>query len=999
MKVKLLLIVLVLLCLSGGAVFGSVVGKITGTITDAETGNPVVGATISVEGTSMGAIADEAGVYTILNVPVGTYTLVISSVAYDAVEISNVHVSADLATYQDQAMTEKVTELGVVIRVTAETPLVIKDKVASVQIIKADELLAMPTRGFEDVVAVQSGVVAAIQSFRGGNRSLREYTNTPELFIRGGRPSEVAFYVDGHSQQDPLTGTSTGNISNNAIKEIAVTSGGFPVEYGHVTSGIVNVVTQSGGDKLSGTAEAVTDQVYDQNWYSATLGGPLPGIKNAFLFGSIERRWQRDRRPSAVTSDVLPGSPDVLPNNSLSGWSYSGKLDYNLNPNIKVALSGVASVDRWSRYQPSRLFENEHNQYFEDKNHGFFLKWTHTLDSKTFYNLSAGLHVTERFSGDGVHRKDLWDYGRPDGNPTSDKEALFRKWDDWFPAVFDSTDPVTGDSVFHDSITPTRYVLDTVVTDTGTTNGVYWEDTTYYSFRQDDEGQVYDDYLKRKSSYIGIKGDITKELNREHTLKGGFEFNRHTLRFYQHLRPVLVYQGYQQYGNINRYGYDEWGNESDDEGWRDETKHPIDFALYLQDRIEYQGLIVTAGVRFDMFDYKGTRLRNADTPLNPDSLGFPDTPDRDYPDDDGTSQTLEQSDLEDSETFTRISPRLGVAFPVSDRTQMRVSYGKFFQRPNLEDLYVGYTFMEYQLLGSGYYTEWGNPNLEPPKTTAYEVGITHQLGDNTSFDVNVFYRDVSDLIQTVDQPSTPNSFGTFRNQDYGTIKGLEFNLKMRRTRNIMADIKYTLSYANGTGSFNSELRNVAWVKGIPPKHTAPLEFDQRHKLVGLFDLRFGKNQGPKVGDYYVLENFGINVLAQAASGSPYTPSQIYNEPTTGSVSPIPNDVRNSKNRPWTFRIDLKMERAFEIGDYRIGPYLWVMNLLDRDNVINVWEGTGKAETSGWLETGSGQDFAAANSTPSDNQGLTGEQKYKIAQQPATNYDIPRQILFGVRVSF
>ncbi|MCK4372527.1 MAG: TonB-dependent receptor [candidate division Zixibacteria bacterium] len=993
MNLKLIPIIVLLLCLSGGTVFGSVVGKITGEITDADTDQPVVGATVSVKDTDMGAVADQDGIYTVNNVPVGTYTLVITAVGYATVEISNVEVSADLASYHDMAMSSKAADIGKIIKVTAERPMVIKDKVASIQIVRDDELLAMPTRGFEDVVGIQSGVVAAIQSFRGGNRSRREFTNTPELFIRGGRPSEVAFYVDGHSQQDPLTGTSTGNISNNAIKEIAVISGGFPVEYGHVTSGIVNVITQSGGDKLSGTAEVVTDQVYDQNWYSATLGGPLPGIQNAFFFGSIERRYHRDRRPSAVTSDVLPGSPDRLPNNSLSGWSYSGKLDYSLNPNIKVALSGVASVDRFNRYQHTRLFENEHNQYFEDKNHGFVLKWTHTLDAKTFYNLSAGLHVTERFSGDGVHRKDIWEYGRPGGNSTSDAEALFRKWDDWMEGVFAEIDTITGDSVFF-TATPTVRIVDTVVTDTGTANGVYWEDTTYYSFIHGDESQVYDDYLKRKSSYIGIKGDITKEMNREHTIKAGFELNRHSLRYYNHLRPVRLNQGYKQYGHINRYGYDEWGNESDDEGWRNEAKNPIDFALYLQDRIEYQGLIVTAGVRFDVFDYKGKRLRNADLPLDPDSLQF-DT----ITTNDTQIQTLEEADLEDSETFTRVSPRLGIAFPISDRTQMRVSYGRFFQRPNLEDLYVGYQFMEFQLLGSGYYTDWGNPNLEPPKTTAYEVGMTHQLGDNTSFDVNIFYRDVSGLIQTIDQPSTPNSFGTFRNQDYGTIKGLEFNLKMRRTRNIMADLKYTLSYANGTGSFNSELRNVAWVKGIPPKHTAPLEFDQRHKLVGIFDLRFGKAQGPRLGDYYVLENFGINILTRAASGSPYTPAQIYNEPTTGSVSPIPNDVRNSSNRPWTFRVDLKMERAFEFGDYRIAPYLWVMNLLDRDNVINVWEGTGKANTAGYLETGAGQVFVDASSTPSDNLDLTGEEKYNIAQNSPSNYDIPRQILFGLRVSF
>ncbi len=990
MNLKLIPIIVLLLCLSGGVVFGSVVGKITGEITDADTDQPVVGATVSVKDTDMGDVADQDGIYTVNNVPVGTYTLVITAVGYATVEISNVEVSADLASYHDMAMSSKAADIGTIIKVTAERPMVIKDKTASIQIVRDDELLALPTRGFEEVVGIQTGVVAAIQSFRGGNRSRREFTNTPELFIRGGRPSEVAFYVDGHSQQDPLTGTSTGNISNNAIKEITVISGGFPVEYGHVTSGIVNVITQSGGDEYSGTAEVVTDQVYDQNWYSATFGGPIPGLEKGSFYGSVERRYLRDRRPSAVTSDVLPDSPDQLPNNSLSGWSYTGKLDYDFTPNLKASFGGNASVDYWSRYQHSRLFENEHNQYYEDKNFGLVAKMTHTLDAKTFYNLSGGFHVTERFSGDGIHRKDLWEYGRPGGNSVSDAEKLFRLWDDWQEGNFVEIDTLTGDSVFL-TATPTIRVEEAVPTGLDA-NG----DTVYtnYSFIQDDEGQVYDDYLKRKSSYIGIKGDITKEMNREHTLKGGFEFNRHSLRYYNHLRPILAYQGMGAYGDINRYGYDEWGNETDEGDWRNEAKHPIDFAMYLQDRIELHGLIVTAGVRLDVFDYKGMRQRNPDLPLDPDSLQFDD----DVTNDDYI-QTLEQDDLEDSEVFTRISPRLGVAFPVSDRSQMRISYGKFFQRPNLEDLYVGYSFMEEQLIGRGYYTEWGNPNLEPPKTTAYEVGMTHQLGDNTSFDMNIFYREVSGLIQTIDQPSSPQSFGTFRNQDYGTIKGLEFNFKMRRTRNMMLDLKYTLSYASGTGSFNTELRNVAWVKGITPKHTAPLEFDQRHKLIGNFDVRFGRGEGPKVGDYYLLENFGINILAQASSGSPYTPSQIYNEPTTGAVSPIPIDVRNSQSRPWTLRIDMKMQRGFEVGNYSIGPYLWIKNLLDRENTINVWEGTGRANTAGYLETGAGKAFSELYDTPSDNLGLTGEEKYRIAQNSPLNYDIPRQIMFGVRVSF
>lgn len=1013
MKLKLLASTLLLVLASASLGWGATTGSIQGVAADAETGEPLIGVTVVVLGTNLGAQTDQDGRYVIYNVPVDTYTLRFSSVGYTTVEVSNVSVSADLVTYQDMDMTSATTELEDVIKVTAETPMVIPDKVASIQIIKAEEIQSLPTRGFEEVVGIQTGVVAAIQSFRGG-RGGREAVNGPEIYIRGGRPSEVAYYVDGFSQQDPLTGTSTGNISNNAIKEISVVSGGFPVEYGHVASGIVNVVTRSGGEELSATAEVVTDQVYDQNWYSADIGGPIPGLDNAYFFGSIERRYHGDRRPSAVAEDVLPGSPERLPNNWLKGWAYQGKLDFQPSSNIKLALQGNGSRDEWMQYRHDNFFNAEHNRYYLDKNLGLSAKMTHTINATTFYNLSATYHMTERFRGDGVARDDIFAYARPGGNPSTDAESLFRSWDDpetptsYLHDIFLTVDTSVSsvDTIVDgtDTTFDTTWLIDTlsadstftywVTTDTATVGGeVVASDSAEYAFiTGGDEGWVYDDFLKRKSSYIGFKGDMTAELNNEHTLHGGFEFNRHTLRFYNHIYPTRTWQGLGSGGfrDANRYGYDIFGEESDDQDWRNEAKNPIDLAFYLQDRVEWQGLIITAGLRFDYFDYKTDRLKNPDLPMDPDSLQYDENPNND-----DLAFSLEQDDLEASEKFTRVSPRLGISFPVSDRTQMRVSYGKFFQRPDLQNLYVGYDFLEYQVQGlSGYFTTWGNPNLEPPKTTAYEVGITHQLADNTSFDMNAFYRDVTDLIQV----STNGVVNTFFNQDYGTIKGLEFNLRMRRTNHVAADLKYTLSYAKGTGSFNNENRNVAWVNSEPPKHPTALEYDQRHSIVGNVDIRFGQNEGPKLGDIYILEDFGLNILANASSGLPYTPVAIYNEAVSAATAPTPVDVRNSRYRPWNFTVDLKMERAFRIGEYKITPYLWVKNLLDRDNVVNVWEGTGKANSTGWLETPAGQAFTEEYST-ADATGLNGEQKYNIAQQVATYYSTPRQILFGLRASF
>ena len=98
-------------------------------------------------------------------------------------------------------------------------------------------------------------------------------------------------------------------------------------------------------------------------------------------------------------------------------------------------------------------------------------------------------------------------------------------------------------------------------------------------------------------------------------------------------------------------------------------------------------------------------------------------------------------------------------------------------------------------------------------------------------------------------------------------------------------------------------------------------------------------------------------------------------------------------------IDLKAEKTFKYDRFSISPYLWVKNLLDRENVLNVWEGTGQPNTSGFLETSGGETLVQDLEEPTDNSGLSYEEKYNIVQQNPTYYGAPRQILFGLRVSF
>ena len=985
MKLKLLCITCTLLLLLTGSVFSAVVGKITGVVTDAETQQPLVGVTVSVQGTTWGAISDVDGRYSILNVPVGTYTLVMSAVGYATVEISNVQVHADLAAYQNRAMNPEAAELGTVIEVRAEEKLVVRDKTTTVNVIRQEELQALPTRGFEQVVGIQNSVVRMNSNVDTRQRGGRETMSSgPELNLRGGRPSEVAYYVDGFSQQDPLTGISTANISNNAIKEVAVTSGAFSAEYGHVASGIVNVVTSSGTNEYHAALEGVTDNflesdnkpVFDHNFYTADVSGPIPGLKDGFFYFSGERRYLEDRTPSIKTQEIFEefGLEDryTLPNNWLEGWSYQGKIDYNLTPNLKFTVNGNGSIDRWQEYyhfynNPAQPGQLDHNRRYDDRNMGLNAKITHTLDAKTFYNLSGSIFETERIRGDGVLFDDIAAYQRY--NPITGEELANPEWD--IHNLFRE-----GDSLFLADLDP-NFDAD-------------HDENLFVDFWESYQPVV----LKRKASYIGFKGDITSQVTPSHTLKFGFDFQRHTVRF---LNSGDATKGWGEI-RMNRYGYDIDGTESDREDFTIETilqqpggvvdtviafgaKHPINLGVYLQDRFDWRGLIVSAGLRFDFFDYKALRLIDVERPLDPDNEGDTD---------------IERNDLEDSEKFTRFSPRLGISFPVSDITQLHVNYGKFFQRPDLQRLYVGYDFLAARI-DAGSYFAFPNPNLEPEKVTQYEVGITHQLGEFTAFDITAYYKDVQDLIAIYHQsPAEPTVYDYYGNTDYGTIKGVDFSLNMRRTRNLAMQLKYSLSYANGTGSYANSQFNIAWKNALgTPKTTSPLDYDQRHSIIGIFDLRTSKGEGPMLGNAHPLENFGLNTVIQVASGLPYTPMEVYDGVSpNASVQQVPTGAINSANMPWTFVIDLKLERSFDVGSFKLLPYVWVKNLLDRENIYAVYEGTGEPNTSGYLES---EEGVVRASDPE-----TGEEfayRYDALQNNPKNWANPRMIFAGLRVSF
>jgi len=420
-----------------------------------------------------------------------------------------------------------------------------------------------------------------------------------------------------------------------------------------------------------------------------------------------------------------------------------------------------------------------------------------------------------------------------------------------------------------------------------------------------------------------------------------------------------------------------------DANGRDGPKHPQTWAFYLQDKFEREGVIVNGGLRFDHINVDTPALKDPSAPL----VAGPNV------------DSLDAQDLTVNRTYARVSPRLGVAFPLDDKTILRFNYGQFYQQPNLEDLYVSYRFLEYKIQTGGYYVGFGNPNLKPEHTTAYEVGLQKQVGDRAKVDVTAYYKDVTDLVEVTNITPEPGvqskQFSSYRNRDFATIKGVDVGYTLRQSHHIAGSIAYSLSFAQGTGSVSNSQGNIAWVGAQPPTQTSPLDFDQRHKITLDADLSWDKNEGPKTGSWYPFQNLGVNVLYNIASGTPYTPTLVYNELTQAAVSSTPAGPLNSRYGPWTQTFDVKATRGFSVAGLKVEGFVWVLNLFNAKNAYRVYTSTGSAETTGWLDTDEGRTYLASAAAA----GKDGLAAYRLAEGNPNLYGNPRLVRFGVRTNF
>ncbi len=384
--------------------FAGTTGKIAGRVVDEKTGEPVIGASVLITGTMIGAATDFEGNYVIANLHPGTYSVSISAIGFRKKIVQNVVVNVDLTTKIDGNLSSESVDLDAVI-VVAEKPLVRRDLTSSQTNVDANQIRALPVESITGILTTQAGI---IQDAGGA------------LHFRGGRSDEVAYQVNGLSVNNPFTNANSFSIATNAIQELSVVQGTFNAEYGNALSGVVEAGLKEGGERYTaqltlyaGDRISNHDQIFlnikkiqPSNFIiEGTFGGPVPLTNSTLTFFTSARYnddqgylyGKRDHRPSdySVFSSsgtwniTRTGDGEYVAMNNSTSLTATNRVSYKLTPTRKIGYDFVFNESKYRgyshgfRYNPDGVYNNFEN----DALHSFEL--TDLISNTTSYKIKA----------------------------------------------------------------------------------------------------------------------------------------------------------------------------------------------------------------------------------------------------------------------------------------------------------------------------------------------------------------------------------------------------------------------------------------------------------------------------------------------------------------------------------------------------------------------------------------------------------------------------------
>jgi len=916
-------------------------GNISGTIVDKEDGVSLIGVNIIIRGTSFGTASDLDGNYTIRNIRPGEYSIEFSYVGYERILVTGVRVNGGETTELDMQMSMQALSTGDEVVVIGERPIFDIEKSSTSSMMSREQIAAAPVRRVDEIVGMTAGVV-------------RDPTG---LYIRGGRANETGYVVDGVSAQDPLAGTGFGlDLGANAIQNVEVTTGGVDVDQGNVTSGVVSVQTQSGGDDYSGYFTHKRDNPgkmtgsqanFFSDIYDFSIGGPMPITKTLlpalgvnipgdmyfFVAGQMSltnkftRQTANQVRSSLINNDFWSPRQD-------NRWSGMFKLTYRIKPSMRIeaAYSRSLTINQNTRMlqivgddvqiRPGYQFFFQEdldnaNTYAHDSKLAY-IKWTHAINSSTFYDIQFSRLFT-RLRADANGRN--WRPQFVDGEFDAESIVIYPVTP--FPAGDDFSYVLPGPGFANNGgLAP------------------LWHD--HYA----------EEYTLRSNF-------TTYLTENNHRLRVGLEMKFMEYQWIDITRPWVgapIEIGDDEFTQTSRLG-------STSDIW---NVSPSRGALYVSDQIRYRGLIANLGLRMEYWfpgEYVDTFV---DDPLSP------------IPDAIRESYKENTYNLFGRRFKMRMLPRVNVSFPVRENMVMYFNYAHKTKLPHPTYIYAG---LDPFFQDRSFLSNLGNPNLDPEVDISYEIGFRYQVTSNDALNVTAFWSDKYDFITSqrivVVDATGRDTERSFRvNGDFARVRGLEASYLKRYSHFLQSNISVTYSLAEGLSSTSNDALQqiIAGGQDIGNNIETPLAWDRPWDIKGSLIFTWDRDQ-PLFG-LAPLNQLRLFLSGNYRSGIRYTPMifrGLERNPITGEEDwrPIyerdtdPNNRFSELGEPWLM-FDLNFQKWFNISGIRVMATVEITNLLNAKNPAIINPVTGKAYRSDY---------------PSDQEAL-------IALRDDRSYDVP-----------
>lgn len=863
---------------------------ISGKISDSS-GIPLDGVTVKLVGTYLGAVSDYDGTYKITDIAPQSYTIQVSAEGFRTVEYTDIKLSPGEEKEFNIILKSTSFTVDQDIEVIGERPLMDIEQTSSSHIVTGDDINKTIVTNVSDVITQQAGVVK----------------DDNEIHIRGGRNYENSFLLDGVSVQDPLSGTGYGlQLSANSLEEVEVITGGYNAEYGQATSGVVNVRTKEGKYDDVNFFISYTRDNFGVNKNSGTsfntdilemnLSGPEPISK--YLFNALNIKT-----PGEIT---------------LFGNFFMGLSDgFYVNNGGKTASQVYSSTFGGTSFSPRQ----DNNWYWLGK-----LTWKITPTIKLGYSFNQSVSINQNSS---TLQTNL-EYQEPSPGYQYD-----------FEQILDNANTYTQNSIFNtitwtQTTSPKTYYeiklnkfFTTLRVDA---NGTNWNEYaepidvtrppfSYYPINQYQTGLIpgdgfYDvgDAYTWHDHYVdeySVRADYNHNFTTKNRIKLGAE------ALFQTMQLVDIFQPWIQPFGLNNDVY---------------LVYPAMGDFYAQQSLTFEGMILNYGLRLDYW-FPGKYVDDA--VKNPDVVTIPDKTRIAYEED--------TYNIFGRRAKMNLSPRIGISHPITNNQTLFFSYGHFSKRPKPQFVYAKLN----PQTAEATFQKFGNPNLNPETTVAYELGIRNQFTSDDVLTITAYYRNIYNYVATknifinsgrlIGKP-----FITYFNQDYARSRGIEFEYKKRIGSWFNGKLNFTYSVATGKSSTadqgylvattgaNESISEIylSWDK--PIQASANLYFNIA-KGTGLFG--FGKD---------VLDDISIKTRIFFQSGKRYTPMTYEGTLENGRPEYMTdlNDINGAIGENW-FWIDLSFDKYFYFRSLEFDVSLEITNLFNTLNstIINPVTGT------------------------------------------------------------